>query len=31
MVRRETPPSSVTRINVVLNWLDDLKQKLPVP
>jgi serine/threonine-protein kinase len=31
MVRRETPPSPVTRINVVLNWLDDLKQKLPVP
>jgi Tol biopolymer transport system component len=31
MVRRETPSAPVTRINVVLNWVDDLKQKLPIP
>ncbi len=31
MVRRDVPSTPVTRINVVLNWLDELKQKLPMP
>jgi serine/threonine-protein kinase len=29
MVRREAQTPPATHINVVLNWLDDLKQKLP--
>jgi eukaryotic-like serine/threonine-protein kinase len=30
MVRREEPSPQATRINVVLNWYDELRQKLPV-
>ena len=30
MVRRENPSPPATHINVVLNWLEELKQKLPV-
>jgi len=30
MVRRERQATPATHINVVLNWLDDLKQRLPV-
>ncbi|HYM22159.1 MAG TPA: protein kinase, partial [Vicinamibacterales bacterium] len=29
MVRRENPSPPATHINIVLNWLDELKQKLP--
>ncbi len=29
MVRRENPSAPATHINVVLNWLEELKQKLP--
>jgi len=31
MVRRDVPSTPVTHINVVLNWIDELKQKLPPP
>ena len=29
MVRRENPSLPATHINVVLNWLEELRQKLP--
>jgi serine/threonine-protein kinase len=29
MVRRERPPAPASHINVVLNWLEDLSEKLP--